>query len=296
LESHKTIKFALTGSSARKLKRGGANLLAGRANLNYLFPMTPFELKKDFELDSALTWGSLPELYTMKRPIEKREYLKSYVGTYIREEIKEEQWVRNVDPFVKFLETSAQMSGEILNYASIGRNSGVDGKAIERYFEILSDTLLGFFLMPFDRSIRKRQSQKAKFYYFDLGVKNVLQGRFQKEEGAGYGYGRDFEHFILQNFMTLNSYFRRDYQVSYFKSKDNLEIDLIVEQGSKVSHLIEIKSARRVDETVINQLSRLKNDFTSKPEAWILCQEAKERKVGNVWVLPWKSGLERMFF
>lgn len=160
------IKFALTGSSARKLKRGGANLLAGRALLNYLFPLTYRELGEQFLIEHALTWGTLPNVINSTSDLERAEVLRAYFSVYLKEEIKEEQIVRKLDPFLRFLEVAAQVNGEPLNFARIGRDCLVDEKQVVRYFQILEDTLIGFFLQPFHESIRKRQTAQSKFYFF----------------------------------------------------------------------------------------------------------------------------------
>lgn len=139
------LKFALSGSSARKLKRGGANMLAGRAFDNNLFPLAGTELSDDFKLQEVLTWGALPKAMLLNTAEEKRECLRSYVNNYIRQEIKEEQVVRQLEPFLRFLEAAAQCNGKIINASQIGRDSGTDAKAVIRYYEILSDTLLGVF-------------------------------------------------------------------------------------------------------------------------------------------------------
>jgi predicted AAA+ superfamily ATPase len=155
-------KFALTGSSARKLRRGAANLLAGRALLNHLFPLTFQELGQDFSLEGVLRWGSLPAVINEQNPDVRNALLRTYVDVYLREEIREEQLVRNLDPFARFLEASAQSSGHIVNFSKIAREAGTDSKGVARYFQILEDTLLGFFLEPYHSSILKRQRQHAK--------------------------------------------------------------------------------------------------------------------------------------
>ena len=168
------INFALTGSSARKLKRGSANMLGGRADQFHLFPFSATELNKKFNLLDSLSYGTLPILHELPE-IEKQRALYSYISIYLKEEILIEQIIRDIEPFRKFLAVAAQMNGKILNYSKIGRDSGVEEKSIVRYYHILEDTLLGFFLEPYSASVRKRQSQKSKFYLFDCGVTRALQ-------------------------------------------------------------------------------------------------------------------------
>ncbi len=178
LIEEKTDKiFILTGSSARKLKHGGANLLAGRAFVYHLFTLSCFELKEKFDLEKALHWGTLPKIFSLDGDSEKSEFLRSYADTYLKEEIWNEQVVRKLQPFRRFLEVAAQCNGKIINYANIARDVGVDDKTIKEYFCILEDTMIGFFLEPFRNSFRKRLVEKPKFYFFDTGIVRSLSRR-----------------------------------------------------------------------------------------------------------------------
>ena len=291
----KKQKFALTGSSARKLKRGGANLLAGRALVYHLYPLTFVEMADDFDLFETLQYGSLPEIVNASSREEAQETLRAYVNTYLREEILIEQLVRNVTPFRKFLEVAAQCNGQIINYAKIGRDCGVDGTAIERYFQILEDTHVGFTLQPFHLSVRKRQAQKPKFYFFDLGVRRFLEGliSFPAVEG-NFQFGKMFEHFIILEIMRLAEYYKKDFRLSFLMTKENAEIDLIVERPGQTTLAIEIKSATLVDEVEIGKMQRLGNDLENS-ELVILSRETLPRQVQDVSILPWREGILRIF-
>ena len=190
IQRHK-IKFALTGSSARKLKRGAANLLAGRA-LNYrMHPFTYSELGGMFRLDDYLQWGGMPMIQGIDSLDDRRRYLSSYVDTYLREEIQIEQLVRKIEPFRMFLDVVGQMNGEIINIAKLAKQAEIDPKSGERYFEILNDTLVGFYLPAFDRSIRKAQLKHPKFYMFDVGVARAIRGELPLSLAPHTGaYGR----------------------------------------------------------------------------------------------------------
>ena len=168
------VKFALTGSSARKLRHGQANLLAGRAFSFRLFPLCQIELIDDFDLEKALSLGTLPKVMQYSDSQDAVRFLISYCQTYLKEEIQVEQLVRNVEPFRKFLPVAAHSHGRPLNYSKIGRDAGVDSKSVERYFSILVDTLLGFFLDSYQTSVRKKQKISPKFYFFDLGIQRAL--------------------------------------------------------------------------------------------------------------------------
>ncbi|MBL7662271.1 ATP-binding protein [bacterium] len=291
----KSLNFALTGSSARKLRRGQANLLAGRALVNNLFPLTQLELGHDFQLESALRWGTLPGVITEKDESVRAEILKSYVHVYLKEEIREEQIIRSLDPFTRFLEAAAQSNGTIVNLSKLGREANTDAKSIARYFQILEDTLLGFFVDPYHRSIRKQQRKQAKFYLFDLGVKRTLDGTLKIPLSKNtYDYGKLFEQFIILEVLRLNSYFRSDYKIYYLKTDNQLEIDLILERKGDATWVIEIKSAERPDLTEVSKLMQLAKDIPHARAA-IFCQTTILQKIDSVEIFPWQEGLEAIF-
>lgn len=289
------VKFGLSGSSARKLKRGGANLLAGRALLNHLYPLTADELGKDFDLNATLNWGLLPSVVTQSDPIVRRELLETYVAVYLREEIREEQHLRNLDPFIRFLEVAAQTSGQIVNYSAIGRDCSVDSRAVARYFQILEETLLGFLLPPFDRSVRKQQGKSPKFYLFDIGVMRTLERTVTIPINPGsYGYGRLFEHFVMWEIIKCNEYSRRRYKLSYLVTKDGAEIDLIVERPGKATVLIEIKSGINPKIQDARHAVRFREDF-GNAEVWVVSQIERERIEAGVRFFGWQEALRELF-
>lgn len=289
------IKFGLTGSSARKLKKTGVNLLAGRALVNELFPLTHRELGNDFELTKVLQWGSLPEVFTADSELLKSEILRAYVGTYLREEIKEEQFIRNLNPFVRFLEVSSQQNGEITNAARIGRDSNTDSKTILRYFEILVDTLMGIFLDPFQKSVRKVQTEKSKFYWFDLGVRRALEGTLSNQLIPGSSeYGKAFEHFFITEAIRLAKYSRKEDRFAYLRTKDDVEIDFIVERSRKHLWAIEIKSSRNVDVARLGSTLQLAEDLGAK-KLIVASLEDRPRKVGKIEIIPWQQLLDEMY-
>ncbi|MBI2027795.1 MAG: ATP-binding protein [Deltaproteobacteria bacterium] len=295
IEDHQ-VKFALTGSSARKLKRGGANLLAGRAFMNLMFPLTYVELGKDFNLQHYLQWGGLPTIWRLKSDDEKNEYLKSYAYQYLKEEIQQEQIVRKIPLFRRFLEVAAQSNSEILNYSKIGRDVGTDDTSIARFYQILEDTLLGFFLEPYHSSLRKRLAQKPKFYFFDLGVTRVLMDLSElKIQPGNSHYGKLFEHFIIFHIWAFNSLLRKNYKLYYLRTKDNFEIDLVIQRPGQSTLFIEIKSSEKIDDVDIHKVARFMMDVKNG-EAWILSREPVERRTSeNVHILPWNSALNKLF-
>jgi len=294
MASHQ-YQFIMTGSSARKLKRGAANLLAGRANLYYLYPLTHLELGDDFSLAHALKYGSLPEIYSIDEEHEVINYLKSYVTTFIKEEIKSEQLVRNIDPFRKFLSVAAECNAEIINYSKISRQCGVDYKSVQNYFQILEDTLVGYVLDAFSEKIRQKQIKAPKFYWFDIGVARVLNENMRiSDDPQGYSKGKLFEQFIILEMIRLNSYFAQDFKLSYLKTSEGVEIDLILEAPGKKYTFIEIKYTSTIQEEHLKNLKRLMSDYP-KARFIVLCQESAARLVDGIEVLPWKQGIQAFF-
>lgn len=294
-EFSQRILFALTGSSARKLKRGGANLLAGRALVNNLFPLTASELGTNFNLNTVINWGSLPPVINSSDDLIREETLISYFATYLREEIKEEQVVRNLDPFVRFLEAAAQTSGKIVNYSKIAREGNVDGKAVSRYYQILEDTLLGIFLPSYHRSVRKQQTKSPKFYFFDLGVQRAIEGKITiPVTEQSYEYGNLFEQLFILEVYRLNSYLRTRYKLSYLRSKDGAEIDLIVEAPTKKIFLIEIKSSHSAKELDNKHIEKFLPNFDNAT-GWVVSRDKKDRIVGNTRFIHWQTALSELF-
>lgn len=284
-------RFALTGSSARKLRRGASNLLAGRAFVYNLYPLTVLELGDAFELDDALRWGTLPRMYSLADPEDKRAYLRAYALTYLREEIVAEQIVRKLDPFRHFLEVAAQSNGLIVNHANIARDVGADPKTVSSYFGILEDTLVGFLLPPFHRSIRKQQRANPKFYYFDRGVKRSLDRTLELPLHPGtYEYGKAFEHFVITQILHLSQYHRPDWRLSYLQTRSGVEIDLIIERPGLPVALIEIKSTEHVDERDVRNLARFAREFDD-PLALCISREPARMHIGDVLCVHWLEAL-----
>ncbi len=288
--------FILTGSSARKLKYGGSNLLAGRAFVYYLYPFSFIETEEKFNLDDALHWGLLPKVVSLSTTKEKKKFLDSYSHTYIKEEIWAEQFIKNLDPFRKFLEVAAQMNGKIINFHKIALDVGVDDKTIKKYYSILEDTLIGFFLEAFSHSVRKCLSKKPKFYFFDLGVARSLARILTVPVIPKTSlYGNSFEHFIILECIKLSSYYDNDYKFSYFMTKDDVEVDLVVERPGKPLLLIEIKSTDNVTKESISSFINLTKDF-EECEVICLSNDPFAKIIDHVTILPWKEGIKKLYY
>lgn len=295
IEKHQK-KFALTGSSARKLKRGSANLLAGRAFVHRFFPLTHLELGKTFDVHQALQWGTLPKIFHLQDPQDKIRYLRSYSQIYLKEEIVAEQIIRKLEPFRLFLEIAAQQNGEIVNFSNIARDVGVDTVTVQSYFQILEDTLMGFLLHPFHQSIRKRQRTNPKFYFFDAGVKRALAGQLTVDlQDQTYDFGKIFEHLVIVESIRFNDIFEKDYRFSYLRTKDSAEIDLIIERPGLPTALVEIKSSLHVDERDVRTLTAFQKDWKSPVEAYCLSRDSIPKVIDEVHLLPWQMGLKKIF-
>jgi predicted AAA+ superfamily ATPase len=296
IEKYKEIHFALTGSSARKLKRGKANLLGGRAFVFTLHPFCHAELPDTLPVDDLLAWGSLPRALELILPEDRRRFLRSYAQTYLKEEIQTEQIVRRMTSFRSFLEIAAQSSGKIVRYSKISRQTGVDEKSISRFYEILVDTLVGRWLEPYDESVRERQSRSPKFYFFDTGVQRALSGTLQVPlQSSTSEYGDLFEQWIVNECFRLNDYLERDFQFFFLRTKDDLEIDLVIRKPDGRLCLVEIKSSSRVTEDDWRPLVRIGRDLPHERMA-ILCQEpATRRTEDGIFIYPWREGLNALF-
>jgi len=235
----KGIKFLLTGSSARKLKRGGANLLAGRAHNNNLFPLTYHEISEtqDFSLERYLTHGGLPTAYDDDDPW---DYLFTYVDTYIKEEIQAEALTRNLPNFVRFLEQSALQSSLLINFSKLGNDAQISPNTARDYFQILEDTLLGFQLPPWTKSKKRKAIQTAKMYLFDCGATNALRRVTNISPGTEY-FGMLFEQFICNELRAYLSYSKSREKLCYWRSKSQMEVDFII--GDSVA--IETKASKK---------------------------------------------------
>jgi len=288
-------KFVLTGSSARKLKHGGANLLAGRAFVYNLFPFSFLEFSEPIHLIECLQWGMLPKIFEYDNREKKILFLDAYTNIYLKEEIWTEQFVRNLDPFRRFLEVAAQSNGKMINYSNIARDVGTNDKNVQIYYSILEDTLLGFFLEPFQHSFRKRLSKTPKFYFFDLGVVRALTGQLTLPLNKSTSqYGECFEHFIILQCKYLANYFYREYRFSYLKTKDDAEIDLIVERPGLPLLFIEIKSSENVQLDHINTLKKLSDDFGNCEAVCFSC-DTYSKELDGIKVYPWQEGIKKYF-
>jgi predicted AAA+ superfamily ATPase len=278
--------FLLTGSSARKLRKGGANLLAGRAFQASLFPLTSQEIP-NFDLLTYINTTGLPEFYGQANA---DEYLKAYVGTYLQEEIKAEALTRNLSGFTRFLEVVALCNGEEINYANISSDCGVPARTLEAYFGILDDTLIGFSVPSFLATTKRKAISRAKYFLFDIGVVNSLTRRNQVELKSEL-FGRMFEHFIALELRAFLAYQRIDLPLQYWRSTSHFEVDFII--GNKLA--IEVKATNLVKDKHLKGLRAFKEEGLINTYGVISLDSHERLTDDGIIVWPWKQFLNKLW-
>lgn len=275
---NKKIQFILSGSSARKLKRGGGNLLGGRALRYELFPLVSREIP-NFDLLRALNHGLLPRHYQAEHP---ERMSRSYIGDYLKEEIAAEALTRNVPAFARFLEAASFSNGEVVNFTNIARECGVSGPTVKEYFQILVDTLLARFVPAFQKKPKRRIIQAPKFYLFDVGIANALLKRGIISAGSEI-FGRAFEHFILQEIIAHSHYSGLEYPISYWRTASGIEVDFIL--GDREVAL-EVKGVAEVHSHHLRGMRAFSEEYKPK-KAIVVSLDAKPRVVDGITIVPW---------
>lgn len=283
----KGVQFILTGSSARKLRRGGANLLAGRAYTYHLFPLTFNEIGADFDLERALKIGTLPVLWESNKE-DSHEFLKAYTETYLKEEIAAEGLVRNIGPFAQFLDIAAANDGETVNYSNIARVCSISVKTVQQYYQILEDTFLAFRLPAWVKSARRRLVSHPRFYFFDTGVTNALAHTLSEQLNPQIR-GRRFEQFVICQIMAFIDYKRLDIQPYYWRTNHGAEVDVLLCKGNKIVYALEIKSSKNIAGERLTGLKSFLEDNSDVP-AYVLCADQNRRLLdNNITVLNWND-------
>jgi predicted AAA+ superfamily ATPase len=280
------LTFLLTGSSARKLKRGGANLLAGRAWWAELFPLTRKEIP-DFELITYLNRGGLPAIYPSDEYIEE---LSAYTALYLKEEIQNEALTRKVVQFSEFLDLIALSNGEEINYQSIASDCGVSPNSIKNYIQILEDTLVAFQLRAYTKTVKRKAISRSKLYLFDIGVTNSLANRGEIMKGSEL-FGKAFEHFILLEVRAFLSYARKKVQMCYWRSTSQFEVDLILSNR----WAIEIKSSTSIQNKHLKSIRALKEEGYIQNYAVVSCDRYERKTRDDITIFPWKLFLEKLW-
>ncbi|HSO62302.1 MAG TPA: AAA family ATPase [Desulfobacterales bacterium] len=287
LIENKGLRFILCGSSARKLKRGKANLLGGRAWRYEMRPLVSAELG-ELGLLKALNRGMIPAHYLQE---EYRKSLQAYVRDYLKEEVFDEGLTRNIPAFSRFFDAVGYSHGELTNYANIARDCGVDAKTVKEYYQILVDTLLGTMIEPYSRRQDRQVISKAgKFYLFDVGVAGaIIQRRIPQEKGEPFG--KAFEHFILMEILAHRSYRELDYDLNFWRTKSGLEVDFILGRGEVA---IEVKGSSRIDSSDLRPLKAFIQEY-SPGQAFVVCNERLPRVHEGIRILPWREFLKMLW-
>jgi len=268
IERDKSLRFILTGSSLRKLRRGGANLLAGRALTTHLFPLVHPEVPH-VALEDRLLRGNLPSILTSPIP---EEDLRAYVGDYLREEIQGEFEARKLEGFSRFLTFAATCSGEQVNYSALGSELGISPKIVREYFQVLDDTLLGSELPAFTEGKLRKPVTSAKFYFFDIGITNSLLNRSLRQVSADM-LGTAFEHLVFHELRAFLDYKRYFYPLNYWRTYSQLEVDFIVNK----TIAIEAKATAKVTAHDTKGLRALSEEITPERRI-VVCRESSSRK------------------
>jgi predicted AAA+ superfamily ATPase len=285
LIEERRIRFLLTGSSARKLKRGRANLLGGRASQAELFPLAWKELA-DFDLLRYLRFGGLPRVCLSEEP---EEDLDAYVRTYLTEEIQAEGFIRRLPPFNRFLQTAALANGELINFANVASDAQVAPSTVREHYQLLEDTLIGFFLLPWTQSKKRKAISTAKFYFFDTGVTHTLAGTKHLDRNSDL-FGRSFEHFLAMELRSALSYRRTREPLRFWRSTHGHEVDFIV--GDRFA--AEIKAKTRTAERDARGLKAFQEEGAVR-RYYLVSQDRVERKSQGIEYIHWETFLTRLW-
>lgn len=287
IEKYSDLKFVLSGSSARKLRHGASNLLGGRALYRTMHPLTVDELGKYFSLDKILQYGTLPKIWTyliQRKEDLAQDFLRSYVTTYIKEEIKAEAVVRNLQGFQNFLDVAGAQFAEQVNFSDLGRQCAVAYTTVREFYSILEDTLMGFLLYPCLKSERKRMSHSPKFYFFDNGVVRAILGTLKSDPSA-LEKGRLFEQWVVQEIQRLNLYELKDWRLSFWRTSHGAEVDLVVERGKEKLFAVECKYKQTLSSSDLSGINSFLEVHPNVP-CYVVAPIETPQKIRNILVLP----------
>jgi predicted AAA+ superfamily ATPase len=283
IETH-GIRFLLTGSSARKLRRGGINLLGGRARTKYLHPLTCKELNRHFDLSTAIERGLIPSIYFSDDP---RADLQAYAGSYLQQEILAEGATRNIPAFSRFLRVAAFCNASVVNFTNVANDAQVARTTVYEYFEILKDTLLLYELPAWRKSKKRKPLASSKYYFFDVGAVAALQGR--EFRGGTPEFGEAFETYLMHELKCFSDYISGE-QLSYWRSTSGFEVDFII--GDHTA--LEIKAKKNLSPNDIKSLRMLEEEKKLKRYICVSL-EPRKRRVGNIDILPYREFLDLLW-
>lgn len=281
-------RFILTGSSARKLRKGGQNLLAGRALTYFLHPLTACELAADFNLSHSLKYGQLPLAYQSENPA---KYLESYVKTYLEQEVLQEGLTRNLSAFARFLEIASFSQGSVLNTSAVARESAIERKVVENYFSILEDLLIGYKLPPFTKRAKRRLVAHPKFYFFDTGIYRAIRpmGPLDMPEEAE---GIAFESLLFQDILAVNDSLNLGYKPYYYRTATGIEVDFIT-YGKRGIRAFEAKRTRRISSTDMKGLQHFFREYPTA-KCFFIYGGQRIMRERNIEILPLEYTLKNL--
>ncbi|MBR6489818.1 MAG: ATP-binding protein [Muribaculaceae bacterium] len=288
LITRKNLKFVLSGSSARKLRRRGVNTLGGRASRIVLYPLVSAEIP-DFDILKAVNNGMLPRHY-MASDTEIKDRLQAYISVYLKEEIKAEALVRNLSTFNRFLEIAALTNGEIVNYNNIARECGVDGKTIKEYFSILYDTLIGYEVPAYQKHIKRRLNQAPRFYFFDVAIPSYLTRKGYLQPGSS-DFGHAFEHLMIQEIIAYLGYYKYENALSYWHTYSGLEVDAVLGDAEVA---IEFKSRTEIQNNHLKGLRAFKEEHP-KARLIVVSLDPRPRQWGDIEIMPAQMFLKQLW-
>lgn len=284
----KKLKFILTGSNARKLRRDGVNLLAGRAITRYCYPLTTQELKNDFKLERALQYGTLPMAVTEKNP---QDYLSSYISTYLREEVQQEGLTRNLTAFSRFLQAASFSQASLLNISEVARDCHVDRKQVESYFEILEDLLIAIRLPAFNKMAKRRLITSNKFFYFDAGVYRTIRPKGPLDSPE-FIDGAALETLFLQEARALNSYLNLNLEIFHWHAQDGYEVDFVL-YGEQGVFAFEIKRSKKFRSADLSGLKLFLKDYPMA-KAYFLYGGTQSQYFDQIEIHPFEAMLKNL--
>jgi predicted AAA+ superfamily ATPase len=287
LHENRRVQFALCGSSARKVKRGAANLLGGRAVRYVLHGLTARELGKDFDLQRLLNHGFLPRIYEAERPA---RLLSAYVGDYLREEVAAEGLVRNLPAFSGFLNAAALSDGDLVNFSNIARDCGVSSHTVQGYFTILEDTLLGRWLPAYTRRPKRRVITAPKFYFADVGVVNYLAHRGRLELG-GELFGKAFESWVFHELVAQRDYHQVDAELYYWRLASGIEVDFVI---GAMRVAVEAKASAKITSDHLRALRHLAEDHPQARRVMVCLEPKRRRTEDGIEIMPVRSFLDAL--
>ena len=281
----RNLTFLLTGSSARKLRRGKANLLAGRVWNAGMFPLIYHEIP-DFDLSRYLRYGGLPAVYLSAHP---EEELDAYVNTYLKEEILAEGLIRRFPPFSRFLKTIALANSEMINFTKLANDCQVPPSTVTEYVGLLEDTLVGFLLPAWTESKKRKAIKTGKFYFFDPGITHMLAGTEALDRNSNL-YGKSFEQFICMELRAYLSYKRKKLPLAYWRSKSGHEVDFLI--GTRTA--IEVKASRKISRNDFKGLNYLKEEGVFQ-NLILVSQDPVSTLTDSILTVPWQKFLSDLW-